>query len=73
MVKQEDKAERFRRIAQQRTNRVMNDLRLLGNTANKNTYKYSDDQVDKIFDAIEVKLTEVKGKFSRTKNDKFTL
>lgn len=69
----EVKVTRFKRIAEHRTNRILNDLRLLGNTANRNTYAYSDDQIDKIFDALEDKLAEVKGKFYRKSRDKFEL
>lgn len=67
------KSDRFRRIAQHRTNRILNDMRLLGNTANRNTYYYTDEQVDKIFAAIEARLSEIRGKFYRKNNDKFEL
>lgn len=69
----EEKIDRFARIAQQRTNRVLNALRLLGNTANRNTYKYNDEQIDKIFSVIESKLIETRGKFRRSREEKFEL
>lgn len=69
----EIKSVRFRKIAQKRTNKLINDLRLLGNTANKNSYSYTDDQIDKIFSAVDTKLLEVKGQFRRSKNDRFEL
>ena len=69
----EMKSDRFRKIAQKRTNKIINDLRLLGNTSNKNSYSYTDDQIDKIFSAIDTKLLEVKGQFRRTKSDRFEL
>ena len=77
MEKQQDsrlkKSELFRRIAQARTNRLLNNLRLLGNTANRNTYYYSDEQVDKIFQTIESRVLEIKGRFKRSKESKFEL
>ena len=69
----DEKTDRFKRIAEKRTNSVLNDLRLLGNTANRNTYTYTDEQVDKIFGVIESRIGEVKAKFSRRRHDKFEL
>lgn len=68
------KRERFLRIAENRTNRILEDLRLLGNCANTNNYEYSDEDVNKIFNAIEKDLRIQKNKFKSTlKNDVFTL
>lgn len=63
----EAKINRFYRIAERRTNRILDGLRLLGNTANKTLYKYTDDEVGKIFKAIEEKVLEIKGKFKTGK------
>lgn len=68
------KRERFLRIAENRTNRILEDLRLLGNCANTNNYEYSDEDVNKIFNAIEKDLRIQKSKFKSTlNNDVFTL
>ena len=69
----EAKSEKFIRIAQQRTNKVLNSFRLLRNTANRNSYFYTDEQVVKIFSAIEVALLETRNKFRRNHIDKFEL
>lgn len=63
----EAKRSRFYRIAERRTNRILETLRLLGNTSNKTLYYYSDNEIDKIFKAIEEKLLEIKGKFKTSK------
>lgn len=63
----EAKISRFYRIAERRTNRILEDLRLLGNTSNKTLYKYTDEELNKIFKAIDEKLLEIKGKFKTTK------
>ncbi len=66
--------DRFKRIAENRTNRILNDIRLLGNTGNKTLYSYTESDVEKIFETINIKLTEVRSRFKTTKNDKrFTL
>jgi len=65
---------RFIRIAESRTNRIINDIRLLGNTGNKTLYNYTEEDVDKIFDIINLKLTETRTKFKTAKkDDPFTL
>lgn len=62
------KSERFYEIAGNRTNRIIADLRLLGNCANKNNYEYTDEDVKKMFTAIEAALKESKAKFNKTKS-----
>jgi hypothetical protein len=65
---------RFKRIAEKRTNRILNDIRLIGNTSNKTLYQYEQADVDKIFSIVETKLTETRAKFKTSKKEKpFTL
>ena len=66
------KQERFIKIAENRTNNIINTLRLLGNCANTNNYKYTDAQVKQIFSAIESELRSTKAKYEK-KDNKFTL
>jgi hypothetical protein len=66
-VKDETKEQRFKRIAGGRTLRILDDLRLLGNCAKKGTYSYSEEDVKKIFSAIEKETRNVKSLFSRGK------
>ncbi len=70
----EAKRKRFISVAEKRTNRILNDLRLLGNTSNKSLYKYERVDVEKIFGEIEKKTIEVKSKFNSGKQSKsFTI
>lgn len=57
------KKERFKKIAVNRTNRILDTLRLLGNCANTLNYEYSDEDAKKIFQAIENELKKSKSKF----------
>ena len=59
-----DKRERFLALAESRTQRVLEDIRLLGNLANKANYEYTDDEVRQIFRAVEKELESLKAKFS---------
>lgn len=70
----DDKKDRFVRIAERRTNNILEQLRLLGNCSNKNNYSYTEEDVKKIFSVIETELKEVKMKFnSKVNKEKFKL
>lgn len=59
----ENKFDKFKRVAEYRTNKILHMLDLLGNCSNKNVYNYTDEQVKKIFSAIETQLVISKNKF----------
>lgn len=61
----ESKSDKFKRIAALRTQRVLNDLRLLGNCSNKGTYSYNEEDISKIFNAIDKEIKRVKVLFSK--------
>lgn len=69
----EDRATRFKRVAQRRTDTVLQNIRILGNCSNKSTYLYTDEEVSKIFRAIEEQLRVAKARFKRTRPSKFIL
>lgn len=48
----ETKSERFVRIAEKRTNKVLEELRKLGKCADRRTYDYTPEQVQQIFAAV---------------------
>ncbi len=68
----ETKNEKFKRLATYRTNRVLERLRILGNLSNRSNYDYTQDEVKKIFGAIEEQLGIVKMKFKQKDKKKFT-
>ena len=69
-VKNENKKERFIRIAESRTQRLLNDIRLLGNCSNPSVYAYDNEDVSKIFKAIDEELRRIKALFSKNKQNK---
>lgn len=72
----ESKREKFVRLAEARTNRIIETLQLLGNCSNTTVYEYTLDDVDKIFQAIELEMRETRKKFIGSddkKNFKFKL
>ena len=69
-----EKRERFKRVAENRTNRIIDQIRLLGNCSNRSNYEYTDDEIKKIFNAIEQELKNTKNQFrQRISNNKFEL
>ena len=60
---EEDKRTKFVRIAENRTNKIINMIRLLGNCSNKSTYEYSEKDIDKIFSALDLELKDAKRRF----------
>jgi hypothetical protein len=53
----------FRRIAENRTNKILSMISLLGNLSNKSYYEYSIEEIDHIFDSIFNELEIQKMKF----------
>ena len=68
-----NKRDRFKRLAQQRTNIVLKRLKVLGNCANRSAYEYSEEEINKIFAAIDRQVKDVKAKFHFTKAKEFKL
>jgi hypothetical protein len=60
----ESKQERFKRLAKLRGDRVLRDIQLLGNLSNKNNYSYTDQDVRKLFTALEEELRISKSRFT---------
>ncbi len=64
----EDKSEKFRRLATQRGERILKDFRLLANLSNRKNYEYTETEVKKLFSAIEEELKSARYSFMRNKN-----
>lgn len=73
LYRPEERRKRFKRIAAKRTERILDNIRLLGNTSNKTLYSYDEADIEKIFSTIESRLAEVRLKFKTKKDDPFTL
>ena len=69
------KRERFEKVAVARVNKIIKDLRWLGNCSNKNNYEYSEKDVKKIFSAIDLEVKKMKAKYlgKGLTEDKFKL
>jgi predicted site-specific integrase-resolvase len=73
MNNNETPEERFKRLATSRTKAVLDKLRILGNLSNKQLYNYSEEDVEKIFSAINKQAREIRARFSTAKQRSFEL
>ncbi|MGF0102681.1 hypothetical protein [Bariatricus sp. SGI.019] len=72
MKEKETKRDKFVRLAEARTNKIIDMLQLLSNCSNSNVYDYTQQDVDKIFNAIDAEVKEAKKKFSKIESKKST-
>jgi hypothetical protein len=62
----ENKKENFKRVAENRTNKIINMVGLLGNLTNSSFYEYSDEEIENIFSAIQNELDKQHAKFKKS-------
>lgn len=65
--------DRFLRIAESRTNKIIRMIKLLSNCSNRAVYEYSSEEVRKIFQAIDKELKAARARFDEKDSNKFTL
>lgn len=59
-----DRRERFVALAEARTDKALNAIRLLGNLANRSNYEYTEADVVQILRALESEVKAVKSRFA---------
>jgi hypothetical protein len=69
----ETKRDAFVRLAEKRTNGVIERIRVLANCANPYAYEYTDEDVRKMFGAIERELRAARTKFQGDSKQTFKL
>lgn len=67
MANSETNRERFVRIAESRTQKIIDMIELLGNCSNPYNYEYTQKDVEKMYGAIESALKESKARYSESK------
>lgn len=60
-----DKRAKFVELAENRVNRAIKDLQLIGNLSNRSAYEFTDEDIRKIFRALQKELDTAKSRFSR--------
>jgi hypothetical protein len=61
-MREEDRA-KFVQLAVKRVEKALKDIRLIGNLSNRSNYEYTDEDVAKIFRALQEELTACRKKF----------
>lgn len=69
----ESKAQRFNRVAEKRVENVLKSLRGLSQCSNKRMYEWNDEQLTKIWDAINLELQSCKDSYTETQPEEFKL
>lgn len=59
--------DRFKRLAQYRTQRILDAIRILSHCSNTYLYEHDDREITKIFEAIEEELRLARSKFAHPK------
>jgi hypothetical protein len=62
----EKKHVKFRELAEKRTSKALEAIRLIGNLSNRQTYVYEEAEVRKIVKALRDAVAEVEARFGRT-------
>ena len=65
--------ERFLVVAERRTREILHKIHLLGNCANRSAYEYREEEVERIFSAIQEELDAAKVRFAQRKQIDFSL
>ncbi len=61
-----EKREKFVRLAEARTAKAMQSIRVIGNLANKSNYDYTDDDVRKISKTLHAEVDAMVARFRNT-------
>lgn len=72
-MKGETKETRFTRIAEKRVQRVIESIRSLSQCSNKRMYNWNDEQLQKIWTAVDSELASCKESFEKAEPEDFKL
>ena len=69
-IENESKENKFKRIAEARVNKILEQISILRNCSNTQVYDYSESQVNKIFKALDEELRITKLAFQGSKKNR---
>ena len=70
--KAESKSEKFKRLSMEKKEKIEKAIENLENLSNKSAYDYTDEEVEKMFSYLELKLSKTKEKFKGNKSSGFS-
>ena len=71
--KSENKQQRFNRVVEKRVQNVLDSIRRLSQCSNRRMYEWNDEQLMKIWSAIDTELENCKQSYNNTEPDEFKL
>ena len=66
MVRKTDR-QKFVQLAEARVNKTLKDMQLIGNLSNRSNYDYTDEDVERIFKALNQEIAACKKRFELSK------
>lgn len=72
-MKGENKKHRFIRVAEKRVQNVLDSIRRLSQCSNRRMYEWDDEQLKKIWDAIDTELQNCKESYETNREEVFKL
>lgn len=66
MTREEDRS-KFVKLASARVTKALKDIQLIGNLSNRSNYDYTDEDVSKIFKALQDEITSCRRKFEQSR------
>ena len=66
MVRPTDR-QKFVQLAESRVNKALKDVQLIGNLSNRSNYDYTDEDVERIFKALNQEIAACKKRFELSK------
>ena len=60
----ETKRDKFVRLAEARTNKALDQIRLIGNLSDRSTYDFAEEDINKIFNTLEKEIKSARSKFN---------
>lgn len=73
MSAQESRHEKFKRIGEKRTKRILKEIEILANLSNTHNYEFNEEEVNKIFEVLDTQLKEARNKFIIKRSKDFKL
>jgi hypothetical protein len=70
---EDDKSKNFKRLATNRTQKAIDEIRKIGNLSNTNNYSYTKQQIDTIFAALKDAIDDTRKRFPNDDKKSFTL
>lgn len=67
MAAKKDKRDKFRTLAESRTNKALEAIKRIGNLSNRQIYEYEESEIQKVVKALRAEISSVEARFHSPK------